>query len=91
MTQAPAVIFKIPTKIPQPGRGKVARPAAGRLKTARPATGRVVANGTGRAAIRGGSEVIELEHGITVYPAREGKGRWRAVWYGDPGLGPAPH
>jgi integrase len=27
--------------------------------------------------------VIELEHGITVYPAREEKGRWRAVWYED--------
>jgi len=90
MTQAPAVIFKIPTKIPQPARGKTARPAAW-ARTGRPATGRVLANGTGRAATRSGSEVIELEHGITVYPAREGKGRWRAVWYGDPGLGPAPH
>jgi hypothetical protein len=45
MTQAPSVIFKIPTKIPQPGRGKVARPAAGRLRTGPPATGRVVGNG----------------------------------------------
>ncbi|HEX6526882.1 MAG TPA: site-specific integrase [Streptosporangiaceae bacterium] len=25
--------------------------------------------------------VIELECGITVYPARSGGGRWRAVWY----------
>jgi hypothetical protein len=25
--------------------------------------------------------VIELECGITVYPAREEQGRWRAVWY----------
>jgi hypothetical protein len=25
--------------------------------------------------------VIELGCGITVYPAREGQGRWRAVWY----------
>jgi hypothetical protein len=53
------------------------------LRTGRPATGRVVANGAGRAATRGGSEVIELEHGITVYPAREEKGHWRAVWYED--------
>jgi hypothetical protein len=37
--------------------------------------------GRARAAIRGGGEVLELEHGITVYPAREEKGRWRAVWY----------
>jgi integrase len=27
--------------------------------------------------------VIELEHGITVYPARFEGGRWRAVWYED--------
>ena len=25
--------------------------------------------------------MIELEYGITVYPAREGQDRWRAVWY----------
>jgi hypothetical protein len=25
--------------------------------------------------------VIELEYGITVYPAREGQDRWRAVWH----------
>ena len=25
--------------------------------------------------------VIEMECGITVYPAREERGRWRAVWY----------
>ena len=27
--------------------------------------------------------VIELEHGITVYPPRTSGGRWRAVWYED--------
>ena len=27
--------------------------------------------------------VIELEHGIAVYPARTPGGRWRAVWYED--------
>jgi integrase len=27
--------------------------------------------------------VIELEHGITVYPARREGGRWRATWYED--------
>jgi hypothetical protein len=53
------------------------------VKPGRPATGRVLANGTGRAATRGGGEVIELEYGITVYPAREEHGRWRAVWYED--------
>ncbi len=81
MTLAPAAIFKIPTESPQPAR-KAARPAR-RAKAARPAPGRVLANGTGRTAIRGGGEVIELDYGITVYPAREEKGRWRAVWYED--------
>ena len=37
--------------------------------------------GRGRAATRGGRPVIELECGITVYPAREEQGRWRAVWH----------
>src|SRR5580693_7221804 len=66
MTQAPPAIFKIPTKSPQPARGKA---------------GRVVVNGTGRAATRGGGEVIELEYGVTVYPARGEHGRWRAIWH----------
>ena len=81
MTQAPPAVFKIPTKSPQPAR-KAARPA-GRATTGRPAAGRVLASGTGRAATRGGGEVIELEYGITVYPAREETGRWRAVWQED--------
>ena len=81
MTQAPAAVFKIPTESPQPAR-KAARPAR-RVKAARPAPGRVLANGTGRTATRGGGEVVELDYGITVYPAREENGRWRAVWYED--------
>jgi integrase len=81
MTQAPAAIFKIPTESPQPAR-TAARPAR-KAKAARPAPGRVLANGTGRTATRGGGEVIELDYGITVYPDREEKGRWRAVWYED--------
>ena len=82
MTQAPSAIFKIPTNSPQPSRGKPARPARS-ANAGRPAPGRVLANGTGRAATPGGGDVIELEHGITVYPAREDPGRWRAVWYED--------
>jgi integrase len=82
MTQALPASFKIPTKSPQLARGKAARPA-GRAKAGRRAPGRVLATGTGRAAARGGGEVIELEDGITVYPAREEPGRWRAVWYED--------
>jgi hypothetical protein len=30
-----------------------------------------------------GRPVIDLEHGITVYPARFPGDRWRAVWYED--------
>jgi hypothetical protein len=45
-----------------------------RAKVGGPASGRLLANGTGRAATRGGGEVIELEHGITVYPTREESG-----------------
>ena len=56
---------------------------ARRAKAGRPAPGLVRASGTGRAATRGGGEVIELEYGIAVYPAREDHGRWRAVWYED--------
>ena len=41
----------------------------------------MLAGGTGRAATRGGGPVIELECGITIYPAREEQGRWRAVWH----------
>jgi integrase len=82
MTQAAAAIVKIPTVSPQPGRGTAVRRAK-RTTAVRPAAGRVLASGAGRAAPRGGGEVIELEHGITVYPAREEPGRWRAVWHED--------
>ena len=78
MAQAAPAVVKIPTKSPQPARGK-----PGRAKPGRPAPGRVRAGGTGRAATRGGGEVIELEYGVTVYPARNEHGRWRAVWYED--------
>jgi hypothetical protein len=82
MTQAASPISKVPTVSPQPSSGRAAR-RAGRASAVRPAPGRVLTSGTGRAATRGGGEVIELEHGITVYPAREEHGRWRAVWQED--------
>jgi integrase len=71
MTQAAHPLTKIPTKSPQPSRRKAVRPPAGKI----------LGSGTGRAATQGGGEVIELEHGISVYPAREDRGRWRAVWH----------
>jgi hypothetical protein len=49
--------------------------------TSRPGT--ALGTGKGRVATRGGGEVIELEYGITVYPARAEGGRWRAVWHED--------
>jgi hypothetical protein len=71
---------KIPTKSPQPARGKAARRAP--ASTGRAARGHVFVGGTGRPAARGEDRpVIELECGITVYPAREEGDRWRAVWY----------
>jgi Phage integrase family len=82
MTQGLPAVVKSPTKSPQPARGRGVGSARG-AKAGRRASGRVLAHGTGRAGIRGGGEVIELEHGIAVYPARSEDGRWRAVWYED--------
>jgi integrase len=81
MGQSAPVRAKIPTGIPQPSRAGVTRPVAA---AARPrGNGRpIFAAGTGRAATRGeGRVVVELECGITVYPARRAGDRWRAVWY----------
>ena len=80
MTQAAPAQTEIPTESAQLSR-KRAAPAAGRPKKASsPARARVLAGSTGRAATRGGGEVIEMECGITVYPARSEGRRWRAVW-----------
>ena len=83
MTQVAAAVFKIPTESPQPAPRRAAKPS-GRARKA-PGTGRslVLASGNGRAATRGGGEVIDLECGITVYPARSEGGRWRAAWHED--------
>jgi hypothetical protein len=74
MKQSAPAGAKIPTKSPQPAsaRGPRSAPRAKRVGKARP---QVLAAGTGRAATRGGGEVIELEYGITVYPARSEGGR----------------
>ncbi len=79
MAHAAPVRTKIPTKNPQPARAGAARPARPK---GRPAVRRAFASVAGRPATRGdGHQVIELEYGVTVYPAREEQGRWRAVWY----------
>ena len=80
MVHAAPARTKIPTKIPQPAGAGPSRPARPRARRA--ARSPVFAGGTGRPAARGaGDPVIELEYGITVYPAREGQDRWRAVWH----------
>ena len=80
MAQAAPARPKIPTKSPQPAGAKAARP--GRTAAGKAARRQVFASGTGRPATRGdGRVVVELECGITVYPAREEGDRWRAVWY----------
>jgi hypothetical protein len=80
MAHSAPIRAKIPTKNPQPSRAGVTRPAASGARPGR--TGRpVFATGTGRAATRGDGRVVELECGVTVYPARLEGDRWRAVWY----------
>jgi hypothetical protein len=79
VTQTAPAISRSPQD-PHNRPGTAARPD-GRVKAARVASGRVRASGSGRMATWGGGEVIELEYGITVYPAREEHGRWRAVWH----------
>jgi hypothetical protein len=81
MAQSAPARAKIPTKNPQLSRAGAPLPAGTRQRlgrNARPA----FAAGTGRAATRGEDRVVvELECGITVYPARRQGERWRAVWY----------
>jgi integrase len=83
MSQTSATILKIPTKSPQAAPVRAARPSGRAKKAAGAGQGLVLVSSNGRAATRGGGEVIELESGITVYPARSEGGRWRAVWYED--------
>ncbi len=78
---------KIPTKNPQlvgAGGRRSAGPA--RVGSQSPCAARpgALLHGDARAAKRGdGRVVVELECGVTVYPARGEGGRWRAVWYED--------
>ena len=75
---------KIPTKTPQPARAGARRrvsPARGGPRSRSAARPGALLRGDARAANRGdGRVVVELECGVTVYPAREPGGRWRAVW-----------
>jgi hypothetical protein len=84
MTQAPASVFKIPTKSPQnPHNRPEAALAERKAATAQPRAASRVAGIETRAATRGDGDVMELDLGITVYPPRDKGGRWRAVWHED--------
>ena len=78
---------KIPTKTPQPARteaGSAASRARGGPRSRRTPRPGILQLGDTRAATRGaGRVVVELECGITVYPARGEGDRWRAVWRED--------
>jgi integrase len=81
MAQSAPARAKIPTENPQPPRPGASGPAA-RTRSARTSSRPAVLSGTGRAATRSsGRVVVELEWGVTVYPARREGDRWRAVWY----------
>jgi integrase len=74
---------KIPTKNPQlarAGAGRSSSSARGGPRTGRTAEPGALLRGGARSATRGDGRVVELECGVTVYPAREPGGRWRAVW-----------
>jgi integrase len=71
---------KISAESSQAGDGAGRESSRGK-KASGPVRPRVLATGSGRDSSRGGGKVIELECGISVYPARSEGGRWRAVWY----------
>src|ERR1700722_3602100 len=76
---------KIPTKNPQPARagaGGSSSSVRGGPRARRTAEPGALLRGGAREVTRGdGRVVVELECGVTVYPARVEGGRWRAVWY----------
>lgn len=80
MAQSASARGNFPTDSPQPFRTGAGRGARRLSAGGSRARGSVLSVSAGRAATRGGGEVIELECGITVYPARSEGGRWRAVW-----------
>ena len=67
MGQAPVAISKTPTESPQlaaDGPARPVRPVRRARQGGGPVRAQVLAGGSGRAATRGGGEVIELECGI---------------------------
>ena len=82
MTHARTANRKIPTVSPQLAPDKSSRPAPVGPEPAPVSLADY--GGLDRSpGQRGGDEVIEFEYGITVYPARGERARWRAVWYED--------
>jgi len=87
MTQSASSRAKINTKVTQAASGQASRRPAGQGRGRRPAgqgRGRRPAPGQPRMAgdVRGssrdpGREVVELDHGILIYPPREAGEPWR--------------
>ena len=85
MVQSPAGIPGILTESSQVPRHKSARRPAKTSSRGRSRTSakKPALSGDSRPAARGGGDAIEMDFGITVYPPRDGKGPWRAVWVED--------
>ena len=80
MLQAAAAGSASNTDLTQPASGRASRPPAGPRKTGRSPKGPRV-TGEERESVRQADRpVIEMEHGITVYPPEAAGEPWRAVF-----------
>jgi len=81
MAQAAPSRTKINTKVTQPAPGRPPRRPAGHGVPRRPGRGQARVAGDARSSSRNpGRQVIELDHGILVYPPGEAGAPWRAVF-----------
>jgi hypothetical protein len=82
MARVASVRPKIPTKTPQPARGRASRSPSRRGKADRSAKAPAYVSGDARQSVRHSDRpAIEVECGVTVYPGRWEGDRWRAAWY----------
>ena len=83
MVQSAPVRPKINTRPTQLARGRALRPPRARGQAARSVGAPARVSGDTRESVRRSDRlVVELECGVTVYPAREPGDVWRAVWSG---------
>jgi hypothetical protein len=84
MAQSALSRSKINTKIPQLAHKSAGKSASVRSRSRRPGRVSGLIAGELREGTRGeGRAVLELDNGVTVYPARFEGDPWRAVWYED--------